>query len=152
MCDHVLALCSMLVFKSCEGFLENTFHMLCCTESSCGIQYSKDALTHLGYHEVASTLGYLTCHDRRPRPALPVQAPPEGKKPNVTLISAVTVVVGVVLFCTVMTGLIMRCTSKKSAGSLLPLTKVCVHNSSSLLLTLAAGFVLCWVLHRLQTQ
>lgn len=142
----------MLVFKSCDGFFADTFHMLCCTAGQCDIQYSKDALTNLGYADIAAELGVLTCHDTAPQPPLtstPVSSQP--KKPDVLLVSAGATVAAVLVLCGLTTVIIMRRTRQKTPGSAestgcrLPFTRVCsiLASSSGLFLRKCLYLVCC---------
>lgn len=55
--------CSMFLLESCKGFLHNTFHLWCCTQRQCNLQYTEKAIADLGY-PMPDALEILTCHER----------------------------------------------------------------------------------------
>jgi hypothetical protein len=138
----------MLVFESCDGFLKNSFHMLCCTAANCQIQYSKELLFNLGYGDIAKGMDYLTCHDVIPRP--PLQVTPRTSKKhstNVTVIAtAVTVLLGSCVAIFVVYLLVRRraqngsASDSDTAGCKLPFpTGVCASPTADLCCILEAA-------------
>lgn len=55
----------MLVLRSCEGYIPNSYHMWCCTKRQCNILYTQQAIEDLGYDTI-DDLEYITCHALEP--------------------------------------------------------------------------------------
>lgn len=78
-------LCSVLVLKSCEGYIPNTYHMWCCTQRQCNILYTQQAIEDLGYDTI-DDLEYIRCYDKGTgleaaivgRPLAVAAGPPSG--------------------------------------------------------------------------
>eukprot|EP00892_Ulva_mutabilis_P008873 jgi/Ulvmu1/6358/UM029_0066.1 len=56
---------SMLVLRSCKGYVPDTYHMWCCTKRQCNILYTQQAIEDLGYDTI-DDLEYITCHALEP--------------------------------------------------------------------------------------
>jgi hypothetical protein len=129
--------------------------MLCCNADNCDIQYSRAALTNLGFKHVADSLSYLTCHDTELRPALSAATPPatktKDKKPDVSVITAVVSVSGVILICALFTFCLVRSRHNSlgsdTTGCRLPFTRVCSTLPASPVLLLVSCSVGVCVLY-----
>jgi hypothetical protein len=55
----------MFALQSCKGFSPNTYHIRCCTNRHCDIQYSEKEINDLGY-SLPFALEFLTCHELQP--------------------------------------------------------------------------------------
>lgn len=56
----VCVVCSVLVLRSCEGYVPGVHHMWCCTARHCNILYTQQALEDLGYTALED-LAYFEC-------------------------------------------------------------------------------------------
>jgi hypothetical protein len=115
----------MLLMKSCKGFLENSFHMLCCNGQKCGKLYTQSAVEDLGY-ELKRGLEYMTCHDSEPSGTTPAAAAVPNKESNgprkTVIASVVSVAVLLLIGCaSVMVFLVRR---RMSASAELPMSQV----------------------------
>eukprot|EP00892_Ulva_mutabilis_P007870 jgi/Ulvmu1/5455/UM226_0003.1 len=67
---------SVLVLKSCNGYIPNIYHMWCCTARQCNILYTQQAIEDLGYDSI-DDLEYIACFERQAKPDLEPEPPAE---------------------------------------------------------------------------
>ena len=63
-------LCSVFVLRSCSGFLQDSFHLWCCTATHCNLEYTQAALEGIAPSDLEfgglGDLEALSCHALQP--------------------------------------------------------------------------------------